>query len=166
MCMPGPATPPGPAPARRLSPDDRRKEIIDVARALFAERPLSSVSTADVAEGAGVTRSLVHHYFGGIGELFLAVAAQSGAALADVRTKMPPTPLEERLSHNVPAGLDVVEQNRETWYAVMGHAHSSGNAQADAPRKSRTGLLRPALARGQQRRHHRHPHHPRRDGHP
>lgn len=105
---------------RRLSPDARREQILAAARRLFAERPYASVSTADVAEAAGVARSLVHHYFGGIRNLFLAVIAEGGAALADVRTAGPEVPLDERLARNVAAGLDVVAENRETWLAVMG----------------------------------------------
>jgi AcrR family transcriptional regulator len=106
---------------RRLSPDERRDQILTAARKLFSERPFTSVTTADVADAAGVARSLVHHYFGGIREVFMAVLAQGGAALADVRTAGPETPLDERLAHNVAAGLDVVAANRETWLAVAGH---------------------------------------------
>src|SRR5690348_10819125 len=68
---------------RRLSPEARRQHIIEAARGVFSEHPYSAVSTAEVAEAAGVARSLVHHYFGGIRGLFLAVIAQGGAALAD-----------------------------------------------------------------------------------
>src|SRR5438094_22259 len=111
---------------RRLSPEARREQILTAARALFAERPYATVTTAEVAAAAGVTRSLVHHYFGGIRELFLAVVAQGADALTDVRTAGPETPLDERLAHNVAAGLDVIEANRETWLAV-----TLGLAQAD-----------------------------------
>jgi AcrR family transcriptional regulator len=103
---------------RRLSPDTRREEILAAARKLFSERPFTGVSTAEVADAAGVARSLVHHYFGGIRELFLAVVAQGGAALVDMRSAGPETPLDERLAYNVAAGLDVVAENRETWLAV------------------------------------------------
>jgi AcrR family transcriptional regulator len=74
-----------------------------------------------------VARSLVHHYFGGIRGVFMAVVAQGGAALAEVRTAGPETPLEERIAFNVSAGLDVIADNRETWLAVVGH----GQALAD-----------------------------------
>jgi AcrR family transcriptional regulator len=110
-----------PAPTRRrLAPEARRRDIVDSARSLFAERPYGTVTTGDVATAAGVARSLVHHYFGGIRGVFLAVAGEGGAALADVRTAGPETPLDERLAHNVAAGLDVVGANRETWLAVVG----------------------------------------------
>lgn len=117
---------------RRLTPDERRRQIVDAARPLFAARPVSELSTADVAEAAGVARSLVHHYFDGISGVFLAVAAEGAASLADRRTVTAPVPLDERLAHNIPAGLDVVEENRETWLAVVGHERSSGDAQIDA----------------------------------
>src|SRR6478609_611102 len=107
---------------RRLAPEARRSQIVDAARTLFAERPYGTVTTADVADAAGVARSLVHHYFDGIRGVFMAVVAQGGAELADVRTAGPETPLDERLAHNVAAGLDVVDRNRETWLAVVGRA--------------------------------------------
>jgi AcrR family transcriptional regulator len=116
-----------PERGRRLAPDARRDQILAAARRLFSERPYTSVNTADVAEAAGVARSLVHHYFGGIRGVFMAVVAQGGAALADVRTAGPETPLEERIARNIAAGLDVVAHNRETWLAVVGH----GQALAD-----------------------------------
>jgi AcrR family transcriptional regulator len=119
--MSGPEPPAEVSRGRRLSPDARRDQILASARKLFSERPFTSVSTADVAQAAGVARSLVHHYFGGIRDVFMAVLAQGGAALADVRSAGPETPLDERLAHNVAAGLDVVSENRETWLAVAGH---------------------------------------------
>ena len=103
---------------RRLSPEARRRQIVDAARELFAHRPYGTVTTADVAEAAGVARSLVHHYFDGIRGVFLAVVADGAAALATVRTAGPETPLDERLAHNIAAALDVVAANRETWLAI------------------------------------------------
>ena len=117
---------------RRLAPDARRRAIVHAARALFAERPYGDVTTADVAQAAGVARSLVHHYFGGIRGVFLAVVGDGAAALADVRTAGPETPLDERLAHNVAAALDVVAANRETWLAVAAHGPAAPDPQIRA----------------------------------
>ena len=121
-----------PASRRRLAPDDRRQEIVAAARGLFAERPYASVSTADVATAAGVARSLVHHYFGGIRGVFLAVAADGAAAVDAARTAGPEVPFDERTAHNLAAMLDVIAANRETWLAVMGHAHDPGDEEIHA----------------------------------
>jgi AcrR family transcriptional regulator len=117
---------------RRMSPEDRRQQIIDAARHLFSERSLSEVSTADIADAAGVARSLVHHYFGGIREVFFAVVASTGAAMSENRDAGVETPFQERIAHNVAAGLDVVDRNRETWLAVVGHGNDSTDPQIHA----------------------------------
>ena len=106
---------------RRLQPEVRRQHILDAACELLSERPYTTVTTADVAEAAGVARSLVHHYFGGMREVFLAVIADRGGALSDVRTAGIETPFDERIAHNIAAALDVIAANRATWLAVAGH---------------------------------------------
>ena len=49
----------------RLDAGQRRDEILDAANVLFAERGYEEVSIGAIATSAGVTRGLVHHYFGG-----------------------------------------------------------------------------------------------------
>jgi AcrR family transcriptional regulator len=115
-----------------MAPEERRRHITETARRLFAERPYTEVSTQDVADAAGVARSLVHHYFHGIKDVFLAVLASSGSALADQRTAGVETPFEERIASNVSALLDVAEQNRETWMAVLGQPAGHGDPEIQA----------------------------------
>jgi AcrR family transcriptional regulator len=115
-----------------MSPDERRRHITETARRLFAERPYTEVSTQDIADAAGVARSLVHHYFRGIKDVFLAVLVSSGSALADQRTAGVETPFEERIAFNVGALLDVAEQNRETWMAVLGQPAGHGDPDIQA----------------------------------
>jgi len=47
-----------------MAPDARRAAILDAARELVAEQGLNRTSISDVAQRAGVTRGLVHHYVG------------------------------------------------------------------------------------------------------
>jgi AcrR family transcriptional regulator len=115
-----------------MSPDERRRHITETARRLFAERPYTEVSTQDIADAAGVARSLVHHYFRGIKDVFLAVLVSSGSALADQRTAGVETPFAERIAFNVNALLDVAEENRETWMAVLGQPAGHGDPDIQA----------------------------------
>ena len=64
----------------RLDPAQRRDQILDAANALFAERGYEEVSVEDIARSAGVTRGLVHHYFGGRKDVYIALLERLGAA--------------------------------------------------------------------------------------
>ena len=64
---------------QRLDPATRRDQILDAANALFAERGYDEVTIEDVARSAGVARGLVHHYFGGRKEVYLALLERLGA---------------------------------------------------------------------------------------
>ena len=63
----------------RLDPGTRREQILDAANALFAERGYDEVSVEDIASAAGVTRGLVHHYFGGRKEVYIALLERLAA---------------------------------------------------------------------------------------
>src|SRR4051812_23397940 len=92
------------APPRysRLGPDARRDQILDAARRVFTRRDATTASTSEIAREAGVTRGLVHHYFGTKRELYLAVVADLAATLpALVRTDVRDLPLEEMIDANV-----------------------------------------------------------------
>ena len=67
----------------RLDPAQRREQILDAANALFAERPYDEVSIEDIASAAGVTRGLVHHYFGGRKEVYIGLLERLGAQRED-----------------------------------------------------------------------------------
>jgi AcrR family transcriptional regulator len=51
-------------PARlRLSADDRRRQLIGIGLRLLLTTPIHQLSIDDVAEDAGISRSLLFHYF-------------------------------------------------------------------------------------------------------
>jgi AcrR family transcriptional regulator len=52
-----------PKRAERLSPDDRRTQIMDSAVALIVARGLSSCSLEEVAAEAGISKPLIYRYF-------------------------------------------------------------------------------------------------------
>jgi AcrR family transcriptional regulator len=105
----------------RLAPDARRDEILAAARTVVVEQGFSGASTSAVAERAGVTRGLVHHYFGNKRDLFLAVLADLTASVpAAVRTDLPEMPLDELVESNAVAFLDAFGHNREVWRALLG----------------------------------------------
>src|SRR5262245_47293309 len=105
----------------RLEADARRDEILAAARRVFVRSSPDEASTAEIAREAGVTRGLVHHYFGTKRELYLAVVAQLAASLpAMVRTDTRELPVDEMVEVNVTSLLDSIERDHELWQAVLG----------------------------------------------
>lgn len=51
-------------------PDDRKREILDTAMALFVERGYENTSLRDIAKHMGITPGLVYHYFDSKQKLF------------------------------------------------------------------------------------------------
>ena len=104
----------------RLDPGQRRDQILDAANALFAEHAYDQVSTEDIASSAGVTRGLVHHYFGGRKEVYIALLERLGT----MREQRLPPPVgrsaRARLADDVSGWLDWTEQNRTIWLATLG----------------------------------------------
>jgi AcrR family transcriptional regulator len=103
----------------RLDPGQRREQILDAANALFSERAYDEVSIEDIASSAGVTRGLVHHYFGGRKEVYIALLERLGA----VREEQLPPPVgrsaRARLADSVSRWLDWTAANRTIWLATI-----------------------------------------------
>jgi AcrR family transcriptional regulator len=72
-----------PTKYRRLGPAERREQILDAANALFAERGYEDVLVEDISRAAGVTRGLVHHYFGGRKDVYIALLERLGGLRED-----------------------------------------------------------------------------------
>ena len=110
------------APAfSRLEADERRGQILAAARRVYVTSGLDAASTAVIAEQAGVTRGLVHHYFGTKRELYLAVVEDLAASLPQViRTDLRDAPVEEMVDANLNSWLDAIEREHDLWLALLG----------------------------------------------
>jgi len=62
--MPPTPTPRPPRAGRvRMTPDERRRQLVGIGLRSFVEHPVQDVSLDDVAAEAGVSRGLLFHYF-------------------------------------------------------------------------------------------------------
>jgi AcrR family transcriptional regulator len=76
-------------PRRRLSPDDRRNELLALGAEVFGQRPYDEVRIDEIAERAGVSRALMYHYFPDKRAFFAAVVRAEGERLFEA-TNTPP----------------------------------------------------------------------------
>jgi AcrR family transcriptional regulator len=108
------------APAwQRLEYDERRTQILESARQLFAERPYDEISTTDIAQGAGVTRGLLYHYFPRKRDIYIEVVRQAAASLPALFQPRHGMPAAAAAAANIEDFLDFVERNREVWLAAV-----------------------------------------------
>jgi AcrR family transcriptional regulator len=126
---PGPrhAAAPASASRRRLSPDDRRNELLALGAQVFGQRPYDEVRIDEIAEKAGVSRALMYHYFPDKRAFFAAVLRAESERLFEA-TNAPPQPglgLFDQLRAGVLAYLRYYEENPNVaWAAYVGAGRS------------------------------------------
>jgi AcrR family transcriptional regulator len=127
----------------RLAPGQRRDQILDAANALFAQRAYDEVSIEDIASAAGVTRGLVHHYFGGRKEVYIGLLERLGAQREDQLRPPVGRSARARVGDSVSRWLDWTEANRTVWLGTI--AHGEDIADPDV-RRVVADLVRRAVA--------------------
>ena len=103
----------------RLDPGQRHEQILDAANTLFAERTYDEVSVEDIASSAGVTRGLVHHYFGGRKQVYIALLQRLGEQREEQLAPPVGRSARARLADSVSRWLDWTEANRTIWLATI-----------------------------------------------
>jgi AcrR family transcriptional regulator len=117
-------------PARggsRLSPDDRRRQLVGIGLRKFVERPVQELSLDEVAAEAGVSRGLLFHYFPSKTAYHRAVVEAAGRRV--MRNVRPDDGLagEAALTQMVERFVEQVDRRREFYVAlVYGQLPGSG----------------------------------------
>jgi AcrR family transcriptional regulator len=127
----------------RLDPAQRREQILDAVSALFAERAYDEVTIEQIAGAAGVTRGLVHHYFGGRKEVYIALLERIGAEREDRLRKPVGRTARARVEDTVSRWLDWTGENRTVYLAAIGRGEDVADPDV---RRVVTALVRRAVA--------------------
>ncbi len=116
-----------PTARRRLSPEDRRAELLALGAETFGKRPYDEVRIDEIAERAGVSRALMYHYFPDKRAFFAAVVRDEADRLYENTNMDDATGLTmyEEIRVGVLAYMAYYEQNPETaWAAYVGLGRS------------------------------------------
>ena len=116
-----------PESRRRLSPDDRRNELLALGAEVFGQHPYDEVRIDVIAERAGVSRALMYHYFPDKRAFFAAVVRAEGERLFEA-TNATPDP-DQNLFHQLRTGVLAYlrydeEHPHGAWAAYMGMGRS------------------------------------------
>ena len=112
---------------RRLSPEDRRSELLALGAEVFGQRPYDEVRIDEIAERAGVSRALMYHYFPDKRAFFAAVVRAEGERLFEATDAVPDPELSmfDQLRTGVMAYLRYDEEHPHgAWAAYLGMGRS------------------------------------------
>lgn len=109
---------------RRLDVEQRRAEILDAARRLYADAPYDRVSVAEISRASGSSQALVFHYFVTKAGLYAAVVH---SAIVDLRAAQEAAnaalphsaPARDRVRAALEVYLDHIASHPQTWAAPL-----------------------------------------------
>jgi AcrR family transcriptional regulator len=113
-------------PRRRLSPEDRRAELLALGAEVFGQRPYDEVRIDEIAERAGVSRALMYHYFPDKRAFFAAVVkGQADQLFETTNEPLPGQSLFEEVRGGVLAYMQYHQEHPQAaWAAYVGLGRS------------------------------------------
>ncbi|MEU6583142.1 TetR/AcrR family transcriptional regulator [Nocardia sp. NPDC046763] len=103
----------------RLSPAERREQLITLGTSMLRERALDDISIGEIAEQAGISRGLLFHYFPTKQDFHLAIIQHANAELLERTSPDPKLALFDMLRDSVERYIDYVTENRTSYLALL-----------------------------------------------
>jgi len=132
-------------PLRRTA-GDRRAQLVEIGLELLPTTPVQDLTIDEVARRAGISRSLLFHYFASKSEYYTAVVSAAAALLRDHVVPRPGTPPTGQLPGMLDRFVSWVETYRDSYVAFVRGAHAGDPAVAEVYEDTREQLVEVALA--------------------
>jgi AcrR family transcriptional regulator len=136
------------ASGARRSADDRRAQLVAIGLELLPTTPVQELTIDEVARRAGISRSLLFHYFATKREFYTAVISAAAGLLRDHVVPRPGTPAAGQLPGMLDRFVTWVETYRESYVAFVRGANGGDPWVADVYEQTREQLVEVALAAG------------------
>ena len=111
-----------PAVRRRLSADDRRRQLVAIGLSKIVETPIQDLSLDDVAAEAGISRGLLFHYFPTKTDFYLACIAAAGRRMLRTTAPDEDLPGEQQVETITRLMVEQIERRRDFYLALV-HGH-------------------------------------------
>jgi AcrR family transcriptional regulator len=137
-----------PAVRRRLSADERRRQLVAIGLAKIVETPIQDLSMDDIATEAGISRGLLFHYFPTKTDFYLACIAAAGRRM--LRTTAPDEGAtgDEQVETVTRLMIEQIERRRGFYLALV-HGHGVADPRVsevmDSVRDGSTARVMSAL---------------------
>lgn len=133
---------------RRLSADERRRQLVGIGLAKIVETPIQDLALDDIAAEAGISRGLLFHYFPTKTDFYLACIAAAGRRM--LRTTAPDEGLapEAQVESLTRKMIEQIERRRDFYLALV-HGHGVADQRVsevmDSVREGSTDRIVEAL---------------------
>ncbi len=107
---------------RRLSADERRRQLVAIGLAKIVETPIQDLSMDDIAAEAGISRGLLFHYFPTKTDFYLACIAAAGRRMLRTTAPDEDLPGEEQVEMTTRLMVEQIERRRDFYLALV-HGH-------------------------------------------
>lgn len=124
----------------RLTPEQRRQQLLDLGVRLLATRALDDLSIDLLAEEAGISRGLLYHYFGNKRDFHRAIVRRAADDL--IAQTAPPVQGDpvERLLASMAAYVDYVDANYEGYLSLVKGAAGGDEDMREIYEEARAAL--------------------------
>jgi AcrR family transcriptional regulator len=137
---------PAPEPARlRRTADDRRAQLVQIGLELLPTTPVQELTIDEVARRAGISRSLLFHYFATKRDYYTAVTRAAADLLWTHLLPPPGTPPEQQVTGMLDRYVGWVEAYRETHLAFVRGAAGGDPWVSEVYEETRARLVDVAL---------------------
>lgn len=123
----------------RMKPEDRERQLLEVAQRMFVERGYQGTAMEDIARAAGVTRPVVYKLFGNKDGIYLACLNKAREVLNSyiIEYAMKGQGLEGRLKGGIEGYFSFVENERDTFRFLYDSGAAVAGPAAEAASKLR-----------------------------
>jgi AcrR family transcriptional regulator len=124
----------------RMTPDNRREQLLELGVRLLSTRSLDELSIEMLAEQAGISRGLLYHYFGNKQDFHRAVCRRAADELIRVTAPTQEGEPLERLAKSLDAYVDYVEANFAGYTSLVRGAASGDEDLQQIYEEARSAL--------------------------
>jgi AcrR family transcriptional regulator len=132
---------------------DRRTELLETGRRLFARHAFDELSIDEIAARAGVAKGLLYYYFGSKRGYYVAVVEEAAAQLQERTATDPSDSPATRLAQALDAYLRFVEEHADGYRALISGGVGTDRevrAVVDQERSRQLRLVAEGLAPGEE----------------
>jgi AcrR family transcriptional regulator len=129
----------------RLTAEDRKKQLVKIGLMMLRDQPIHELSIDAIAGQAGISRSLLFHYFPSKRDYYVAVISAAGRRLLRVTKPDEDLPPEQALREMLVQFVAFIERRRTAYISFVRGAAGGDDYAVEVYDDTRIGLCRRVL---------------------